>query len=169
MCKFSVTKYFSVALSLTTVNIHQFLPQPRHLQEASQQEHFFCAGSGRRRAVVSIYPELCLFCMLNMQAADLWFFSLPLSSSLVELTEDILKQLMDLVFTLVCNGELSLARVLRKNILDKVEQKKLLRYTNSLKPLAARGVSARYDCDRVTHSDCIYLSAAENTLYLKVG
>uniref|UniRef100_A0A3Q3J3V7 Rap guanine nucleotide exchange factor (GEF) 1b n=1 Tax=Monopterus albus TaxID=43700 RepID=A0A3Q3J3V7_MONAL len=62
--------------------------------------------------------------------------------SLVELTEDILKQLMDLVFTLVCNGELSLARVLRKNILDKVEQKKLLRYTNSLKPLAARGVSA---------------------------
>lgn len=67
-----------------------------------------------------------------------------LSCSLVELTEDILKQLMDLVFTLVCNGELSLARVLRKNILDKVEQKKLLRYTNSLKPLAARGVSARY-------------------------
>ncbi|XP_037608168.1 rap guanine nucleotide exchange factor 1b isoform X12 [Sebastes umbrosus] len=62
---------------------------------------------------------------------------------LVELTEDILKQLMDLVFTLVCNGELSLARVLRKNILDKVEQRKLLRYTNSLKPLAARGVSAR--------------------------
>lgn len=64
-------------------------------------------------------------------------------TSLVELTEDILKQLMELVFTLVCNGELSLARVLRKNILDKVEQKKLLRYTNSLKPLAARGVSAR--------------------------
>jgi Rap guanine nucleotide exchange factor 1 len=91
------------------------------------------------------------------------------------MTEDILKQLMDLVFRLVCNGELSLARVLRKNILDKVcflvhitldmkgtvrstagqihchskrtvvqvEQKKLLRCTNSLKPLAARGVSAR--------------------------
>uniref|UniRef100_A0A3Q3VW65 CRK SH3-binding GNRP n=1 Tax=Mola mola TaxID=94237 RepID=A0A3Q3VW65_MOLML len=62
---------------------------------------------------------------------------------LVELTDDILKQLMDLVFTLVCNGELSLARVLRKNILEKVEQKKLLRCTNSLKPLASRGVSAR--------------------------
>ncbi|KAJ8261384.1 hypothetical protein COCON_G00171070 [Conger conger] len=62
---------------------------------------------------------------------------------LVELTDDILKQLMDLVFRLVCNGELSLARVLRKNILDKVEQKKLLRYTNSLKPLASRGVAAR--------------------------
>lgn len=62
---------------------------------------------------------------------------------MVELTEEILKLLMDLVFRLVCNGELSLARVLRKNILDKVDQKKLLRYTNSIKPLAARGVAAR--------------------------
>ncbi|XP_053137890.1 rap guanine nucleotide exchange factor 1 isoform X7 [Hemicordylus capensis] len=62
---------------------------------------------------------------------------------LVELTEEILKLLMDLVFRLVCNGELSLARVLRKNILDKVDQKKMLRYTNSIKPLAARGVAAR--------------------------
>lgn len=63
--------------------------------------------------------------------------------SLVELTEDILKQLMELVFSLLCNGELTLARVLRKNILDKVQQKKLLQYTNSLKTLAARGVAAR--------------------------
>ncbi|XP_026125265.1 rap guanine nucleotide exchange factor 1-like isoform X2 [Carassius auratus] len=62
---------------------------------------------------------------------------------LVELTEDILKQLMELVFNLLCNGELTLARVLRKNILDKVQQKKLLQYTNSLKTLAARGVAAR--------------------------
>ncbi|XP_067270366.1 rap guanine nucleotide exchange factor 1 isoform X2 [Pseudorasbora parva] len=62
---------------------------------------------------------------------------------LVELTEDILKQLMELVFSLLCNGELTLARVLRKNILDKVQQKKLLQYTNSLKTLAARGVAAR--------------------------
>lgn len=51
--------------------------------------------------------------------------------------------LMDLVVRLVCNGELSLARVLRKNILDKMEQKKMLRYTNSIKPLSARGVAAR--------------------------
>jgi len=63
--------------------------------------------------------------------------------SLVELTEDILKQLMELVFSLLCKGELTLARVLRKNILDKVQQKKLLQYTNSLKTLAARGVAAR--------------------------
>ncbi|XP_051758812.1 rap guanine nucleotide exchange factor 1 isoform X2 [Ctenopharyngodon idella] len=62
---------------------------------------------------------------------------------LVELTEDILKQLMELVFSLLCNGELTLARVLRKNILDKVQQKKFLQYTNSLKTLAARGVAAR--------------------------
>uniref|UniRef100_A0A8C3IAE0 CRK SH3-binding GNRP n=1 Tax=Chrysemys picta bellii TaxID=8478 RepID=A0A8C3IAE0_CHRPI len=62
---------------------------------------------------------------------------------LVELTDEILKLLMDLVFRLVCKGELSLARVLRKNILDKVDQKKTLRYANSIKPLAARGVAAR--------------------------
>lgn len=63
--------------------------------------------------------------------------------SLVELTEEILKLLMDLVFRLVCNGELSLARVLRKNILDKVDQKKLLRCASSGQPLAAKGVAAR--------------------------
>ncbi|MGH0136988.1 UNVERIFIED_CONTAM: hypothetical protein FKN15_062626 [Acipenser sinensis] len=68
---------------------------------------------------------------------------LVFNSSFVELTDDILKQLMDLVFRLVCSGELSLARVLRKNILDKVDQKKQLRYINSMKPLAARGVAAR--------------------------
>ncbi|XP_044938565.1 rap guanine nucleotide exchange factor 1 isoform X15 [Mustela putorius furo] len=62
---------------------------------------------------------------------------------LVELTEEILKLLMELVFRLVCSGELSLARVLRKNILDKVDQKKLLRCANSDQPLAARGVAAR--------------------------
>lgn len=67
----------------------------------------------------------------------------PRPSSLVELTEEILKLLMELVFRLVCNGELSLARVLRKNILDKVDQKKLLRCANSDQPLAARGVAAR--------------------------
>ncbi|XP_036605097.1 rap guanine nucleotide exchange factor 1 isoform X6 [Trichosurus vulpecula] len=62
---------------------------------------------------------------------------------LVELTEEILKLLMELVFRLVCSGELSLARVLRKNILDKVNQKKMLKCANSDQPLAARGVAAR--------------------------
>lgn len=71
------------------------------------------------------------------------FTKLPLTLSLVELTEEILKLLMELVFRLVCSGELSLARVLRKNILDKVDQKKLLRCAHSDQPLAARGVAAR--------------------------
>ncbi|KAM8934290.1 rap guanine nucleotide exchange factor 1 [Pelodytes ibericus] len=63
---------------------------------------------------------------------------------LVELTDEILKLLMELVFRLVCKGELSLARVLRKNILEKVENKRVLNRANSaLRPLAARGVAAR--------------------------
>ncbi|CAH2316063.1 rap guanine nucleotide exchange factor 1 isoform X6 [Pelobates cultripes] len=63
---------------------------------------------------------------------------------LVELTDEILKLLMELVFRLVCKGELSLARVLRKNILEKVENKRMLTHANSaLRPLAARGVAAR--------------------------
>lgn len=64
--------------------------------------------------------------------------------SLVELSDDILKLLMELVFRLVCSGELSLARVLRKNILDKVDQKRTVKYAGLMKPLAARGVAARY-------------------------
>lgn len=76
-------------------------------------------------------------------AASAFFLCSALARSLVELTEEILKLLMELVFRLVCNGELSLARVLRKNILDKVDQKKLLKCANSDQPLAARGVAAR--------------------------
>ncbi|KAM5146656.1 rap guanine nucleotide exchange factor 1 isoform 1-T1 [Mantella aurantiaca] len=63
---------------------------------------------------------------------------------LVELTDEILKLLMELVFKLVCKGELSLARVLRKNILEKVDNKRMQRHCNSaMRPLAARGVAAR--------------------------
>uniref|UniRef100_A0AAY4A8X8 CRK SH3-binding GNRP n=1 Tax=Denticeps clupeoides TaxID=299321 RepID=A0AAY4A8X8_9TELE len=62
---------------------------------------------------------------------------------LAELTESILKQLMELVFQLVCYGELSLARVLRSNILDKMEQRRLQRFAQAHAPLASRGVSAR--------------------------
>ncbi|KAM3911341.1 rap guanine nucleotide exchange factor 1 isoform 5-T5 [Leptodactylus fuscus] len=63
---------------------------------------------------------------------------------LVELTDEILKLLMELVFRLVCKGELSLARVLRKNILEKVDNKRMQSHCNSaLRPLAARGVAAR--------------------------
>ncbi|XP_056394551.1 rap guanine nucleotide exchange factor 1 [Hyla sarda] len=63
---------------------------------------------------------------------------------LVELTDEILKLLMELVFRLVCKGELSLARVLRKNILEKVDNKRMQNHCNSaMRPLAARGVAAR--------------------------
>ncbi|XP_075181051.1 rap guanine nucleotide exchange factor 1, partial [Anomaloglossus baeobatrachus] len=63
---------------------------------------------------------------------------------LVELTDDILKLLMELVFRLVCKGELSLARVLRKNILEKVDNKRMQHHSNSaIRPLASRGVAAR--------------------------
>ncbi|XP_075690807.1 rap guanine nucleotide exchange factor 1 isoform X5 [Rhinoderma darwinii] len=63
---------------------------------------------------------------------------------LVELTDEILKLLMELVFRLVCKGELSLARVLRKNILEKVDNKRMQSHCNSaMRPLAARGVAAR--------------------------
>lgn len=86
-----------------------------------------------------------LLCTLGPQVGSpgLPFTPCPWPFSLVELTEEILKLLMELVFRLVCSGELSLARVLRKNILDKVNQKKLLRCANSDQPLAARGVAAR--------------------------
>ncbi|XP_073496780.1 rap guanine nucleotide exchange factor 1 isoform X5 [Phyllobates terribilis] len=63
---------------------------------------------------------------------------------LVELIDDILKLLMELVFRLVCKGELSLARVLRKNILEKVDNKRMQHHCNSaMRPLASRGVAAR--------------------------
>ncbi|XP_073412062.1 rap guanine nucleotide exchange factor 1 isoform X5 [Dendrobates tinctorius] len=63
---------------------------------------------------------------------------------LVELTDDILKLLMELVFRLVCKGELSLARVLRKNILEKMDNKRMQHHCNSaIRPLASRGVAAR--------------------------
>ncbi|XP_063794574.1 rap guanine nucleotide exchange factor 1-like [Pseudophryne corroboree] len=63
---------------------------------------------------------------------------------LVELTDEILKLLMELVFRLVCKGELSLAHMLRKNILEKVDNKRMQSHCNSaMRPLAARGVAAR--------------------------
>lgn len=89
---------------------------------------------------------------------------------LVELTEEILKLLMELVFRLVCSGELSLARVLRKNILDKVEQKKLLRCANSDQPLAARGVAARPGTlhDFHSHEIAEQLTLLDSELFYKI-
>ncbi|XP_068559093.1 LOW QUALITY PROTEIN: rap guanine nucleotide exchange factor 1-like [Cebidichthys violaceus] len=62
----------------------------------------------------------------------------------IELDSDLLLLLMDLVFSLLIGGELGLARLLRSNILSKMEQKwQLIGSPQSLRPLAARGVAAR--------------------------
>ncbi|XP_056275056.1 rap guanine nucleotide exchange factor 1-like [Pseudoliparis swirei] len=62
----------------------------------------------------------------------------------IELDSDLLLLLMKLVFSLLIGGELGLARLLRSNILSKMEQKWLLISSpQSLLPLAARGVAAR--------------------------
>lgn len=51
---------------------------------------------------------------------------------------------MDLVFMLLTGGELGLAHLLRSNILSKMEQRwQLIGSTESLRPLAAKGVAAR--------------------------
>lgn len=65
--------------------------------------------------------------------------------SATELDSDLLLLLMDLVFSLLTDGELGLAHQLRSNILSKMEQRwQLIRSPQSLRPLAARGVAARY-------------------------
>nr|XP_046242395.1 rap guanine nucleotide exchange factor 1-like [Scatophagus argus] len=62
----------------------------------------------------------------------------------MELDSDLLLLLMDLVFSLLTGGELGLARMLRSNILSKMEQRwQLIGSPQALRPLAARGVAAR--------------------------
>ncbi|XP_046904723.1 rap guanine nucleotide exchange factor 1 [Hypomesus transpacificus] len=61
----------------------------------------------------------------------------------VELSEELLRFLLELVFRLLIGGELNRARLLRSNILNKVEKRRRLNSTLCLCPLAARGVAAR--------------------------
>lgn len=62
----------------------------------------------------------------------------------MELDSDLMLLLMDLVFSLLVDGELELAHLLRSNILSKMEQRwQLTTSPLSLRPLAARGVAAR--------------------------
>lgn len=61
-----------------------------------------------------------------------------------ELDSDLLLLLMDLVFSLLVDGELGLAHLLRSSILSKMEQKwQLIGSPQSLCPLAAKSVVAR--------------------------
>jgi len=48
----------------------------------------------------------------------IWFFSHS------ELDENIIEKMMGLVFELLCQGDLMLARILRKKIIEKCENKK---------------------------------------------
>ncbi|KAM3867582.1 rap guanine nucleotide exchange factor 1-like [Diretmus argenteus] len=62
----------------------------------------------------------------------------------IELDSDLQVLLMDLVFSLLIDGELGLARLLRSNILSKLEKRRqLIGSPLSLRPLSARGVAAR--------------------------
>ncbi|XP_054895099.1 rap guanine nucleotide exchange factor 1 [Poeciliopsis prolifica] len=64
--------------------------------------------------------------------------------SSVELEPDLLLLLFDLVFCLLIGGELGMARLLHTNILSKMEERwKLIGSPQSLRPLAAKGISAR--------------------------
>ncbi|KAK2492879.1 hypothetical protein MC885_017811 [Smutsia gigantea] len=121
---------FQTGCFFNTFTYEKFSPFSDTFKKRVSKNTFF--------VLVRVVDELCLLPVPGSLP-----FPVALTRSLVELTEEILKLLMELVFRLVCNGELSLARVLRKNVLDKVGQKKLLKCADSDRPLAARGVAAR--------------------------
>ncbi|XP_019643275.1 PREDICTED: rap guanine nucleotide exchange factor 1-like isoform X2 [Branchiostoma belcheri] len=60
-----------------------------------------------------------------------------------ELTEEIIQILMDLVFKLLCDGELVLAKLLRNKMLNKCDQRKQLALNNNFSPLSALSVSVK--------------------------
>ncbi|XP_034397435.1 LOW QUALITY PROTEIN: rap guanine nucleotide exchange factor 1 [Cyclopterus lumpus] len=93
----------------------------KHLSELGEPERI-TAANNTFHLLVRVVDELCA----------------------IELDSDLLLLLMELVFSLLIGGELGLARLLRSNILSKMEQKWLLIGSpQSLRPLAARGVTAR--------------------------
>ncbi|XP_033642954.1 rap guanine nucleotide exchange factor 1-like [Asterias rubens] len=58
-----------------------------------------------------------------------------------QVEDDILKMLMDLVFQLLCDGELMLAKILRDKVLTKIENNKLALQLSNKLPLSGLGVS----------------------------
>ncbi|XP_063794579.1 rap guanine nucleotide exchange factor 1-like [Pseudophryne corroboree] len=118
-----VINYLDVTISVGYIQLKQsgslgYSPATRRTADVTGRRHGKCGWTVRRAAA----PR----------------------GSLVELTDEILKLLMELVFRLVCKGELSLAHMLRKNILEKVDNKRMQSHCNSaMRPLAARGVAAR--------------------------
>lgn len=49
----------------------------------------------------------------------------------MELEEEVVRRMMDLVYELVCQGELMLARILRKKIIEKCEQRQKILADNA--------------------------------------
>ncbi|XP_041793519.1 rap guanine nucleotide exchange factor 1-like isoform X2 [Chelmon rostratus] len=93
----------------------------RHLCDRCEPAHL-AAAKKTFHLLVTVVDELCA----------------------IELDSDLLLLLMDLVFSLLTDGELGLAHLLRSNILSKMEQRwQLIGSPQSLRPLAARGVAAR--------------------------
>ncbi|XP_078027240.1 rap guanine nucleotide exchange factor 1-like isoform X3 [Epinephelus lanceolatus] len=90
----------------------------------------------------------------------------------IELDSDLLLLLMELVFSLLTGGELGLARLLRSNILSKMEQKwQLIGSPQSLRPLAARGVAARPGTllDFRSQDLAEQLTLLDSELFCKIG
>ncbi|XP_049435667.1 rap guanine nucleotide exchange factor 1-like isoform X2 [Epinephelus fuscoguttatus] len=90
----------------------------------------------------------------------------------IELDSDLLLLLMELVFSLLIGGELGLARLLRSNILSKMEQKwQLIGSPQSLRPLAARGVAARPGTllDFRSQDLAEQLTLLDSELFCKIG
>jgi len=65
--------------------------------------------------------------------------------SLLELDDALIKQMMELVFELLCQGDLSSARILRKKLIEKCEARKVqaAMLNPSNVPLSAISVTSR--------------------------
>ncbi|XP_026176666.1 rap guanine nucleotide exchange factor 1 [Mastacembelus armatus] len=94
------------------------------------------------------YKHLCEGCESANQRAATNTFQLLVrvveELCAIELDSDLLLLLMDLVFSFLICGKLELAHRLRSNILTKMEKRwQLIGSSQSLRPLAAKGVAAR--------------------------
>uniref|UniRef100_A0A8C4Z484 Rap guanine nucleotide exchange factor (GEF) 1b n=1 Tax=Gadus morhua TaxID=8049 RepID=A0A8C4Z484_GADMO len=89
----------------------------------------------------------------------------------IELDGDLQLLLMDLVFSLVIKGELGLARLLRSNILSKLEERRqMIESPSWLRPLSARGVAARPGSllDFKSHDVAEQLTFMDSKLFYKI-
>ncbi|XP_038063807.1 rap guanine nucleotide exchange factor 1-like isoform X1 [Patiria miniata] len=71
-----------------------------------------------------------------------FFLLLRVAGDLIgQVEDDILKMLMELVFQLLCDGELMLAKILRDKVLTKIDDNKLALQLSNKLPLSGLGVS----------------------------